>query len=854
MRKIFLKIMCITVLSLVMSITMLSSVSAKEASIEYQGLWTDYAAKEYDAGDGTKESPYLIKDASQLALLAKNVNEKEEKDKYYELISDIDLSGHFWNPVGYVKRKLNFFSGGNYFYGVFEGNNHTIKNLNIIQNNPNDDNYYYGLFAWNSGTIQNLNVINANIDCDGVSYIGGIASVNVGDINQCSFEGSISVSNDAGDIAGIVGRQEDGGTVNHCKNKAQIKATTQDCNYLGGTVGYNEYGCIRDCVNEGEIIGNSRIGGIAGENDGFNGHSYIERCINLGNIKGNGIIGGITGENFRTASIINCENIGHITGTMYYVGGIAGAAGVLKNDKKEIKYCINIGKIECDSYGNAIVGALYAGSSECAISLKNCCYLETSAKVGYEEYDIPGNYEISEIKALSTLKELVQQEIYKDFDFTNVWKISKYYPIVKNLDFDESLLEKPNVHEHSYDILKYDETGHWKECLCGDKTEKQQHILEVRNQKQATCTEDGYSGDQYCKDCGLKVKSGSKLKALGHVWDTGTITKEATCTEKGEKKHKCTNKGCDEIWVEEIPALGHDFKDGVCTRCHNQLKGQWKQSGNKWWYQYEDGTYPKNEFITIDNKLYRFDQYGYMQTGWFKIDNADYYASSSGEIKAQWVGSGNNWYYVDADGKMVTGFQIISGTKYYFETNGLMKKGWFKVNGTDYYASTSGEIKAQWVGSGNNWYYVDADGKMVTGFQTISGAKYYFASSGLMQTGWFKINGADYYATSSGAINAQWVESGNTWYYVDADGKMVTGYQTIAGAKYYFAESGLMQTGWFKINGEDYYAASSGVISAQWVGSGNTWYYVDAEGKMVTGDYVIDERVNHFDANGVWNN
>ena len=68
-------------LSLVMSITMLSSVSAKEASIEYQGVWTDYAAKEY--GDGTKESPYLIKDASELALLAKNVNEKEEKDKYY---------------------------------------------------------------------------------------------------------------------------------------------------------------------------------------------------------------------------------------------------------------------------------------------------------------------------------------------------------------------------------------------------------------------------------------------------------------------------------------------------------------------------------------------------------------------------------------------------------------------------------------------------------------------------------------------------------------------------------------------------------------------------------------------------
>ena len=378
------------------------------------------------------------------------------------------------------------------------------------------------------------------------------------------------------------------------------------------------------------------------------------------------------------------------------------------------------------------------------------------------------------------------------------------------------------------------------------------HKVVVDQAKEATCTENGLTEGSHCSVCNEVIKKQEVIPSTGHkeVLDSA---KEATCTNTGltEGIH-CSI--CNKIIKKQgiIPALGHDFKDGVCTRCHNQLKGQWKQSGNKWWYQYEDGTYPKNEFITIDNKLYRFDQYGYMQKGWFKVNNEDYYASTSGEIKAQWVESGNNWYYVDADGKMVTGFQTISGVKYYFETNGLMKKGWFKVNGTDYYASTSGEIKTQWVGSGNNWYYVDADGKMVTGFQTISGAKYYFANSGLMQKGWFKINGADYYATSSGAINAQWVGSGNTWYYVDADGKMVTGYQTIAGAKYYFAESGLMQTGWFKINGEDYYAASSGVISAQWVKSGNNWYYVDANGKMVTGDYKINEVVYRFDANGVW--
>ena len=318
------------------------------------------------------------------------------------------------------------------------------------------------------------------------------------------------------------------------------------------------------------------------------------------------------------------------------------------------------------------------------------------------------------------------------------------------------------------------------------------HKVVVDQGKKATCTEDGLTEGKHCSVCKEVIKKQEVIPSTGHkeVLDSA---KEATCTNTGltEGIH-CSI--CNKIIKKQeiIPALGHDFKDGVCTRCHNQLKGQWKQSGNKWWYQYEDGTYPKNEFIAIDNKLYRFDQYGYMKTGWFK------------------------------------------------------------VNGTDYYASTSGEIKAQWVGSGNNWYYVDADGKMVTGFQTIAEAKYYFANSGLMQTGWFKIDNADYYAASSGVITAQWVGSGNTWYYVDADGKMVTGYQTIAGAKYYFAESGLMQTGWFKINGEDYYAASSGAISAQWVKSGNNWYYVDANGKMVTGDYAINGEVNRFDANGVW--
>ena len=50
-----------------------------------------------------------------------------------------------------------------------------------------------------------------------------------------------------------------------------------------------------------------------------------------------------------------------------------------------------------------------------------------------------------------------------------------------------------------------------------------------------------------------------------HKWDNGKVTKEPTCTEKGEKTFTCTD--CGATKVEEVPALGHDYVDGKCSRC-----------------------------------------------------------------------------------------------------------------------------------------------------------------------------------------------------------------------------------------------------------------------------------------------
>ena len=88
---------------------------------------------------------------------------------------------------------------------------------------------------------------------------------------------------------------------------------------------------------------------------------------------------------------------------------------------------------------------------------------------------------------------------------------------------------------------------------------------ELRNAKEATCTEPGYTGDTYCKDCGEKIGTGTAIPAKGHteVIDEAVA---ATCTTPGKTEGKHCSV-CNEILVaqEVIPAKGHSWDKGVIT-------------------------------------------------------------------------------------------------------------------------------------------------------------------------------------------------------------------------------------------------------------------------------------------------
>ena len=81
---------------------------------------------------------------------------------------------------------------------------------------------------------------------------------------------------------------------------------------------------------------------------------------------------------------------------------------------------------------------------------------------------------------------------------------------------------------------------------------------ELRNTKEATCAQEGYTGDTYCTDCGTKISSGKSIPKADHAWDEGKVTQNATCTEKGIRTFTCTV--CESTRIEEIPATGHANK------------------------------------------------------------------------------------------------------------------------------------------------------------------------------------------------------------------------------------------------------------------------------------------------------
>ena len=102
---------------------------------------------------------------------------------------------------------------------------------------------------------------------------------------------------------------------------------------------------------------------------------------------------------------------------------------------------------------------------------------------------------------------------------------------------------------------------------CGLTTSKKQtpatgHIhTEVRNKKDATYTDDGYTGDTYCKDCSKKLETGTmipKLVEKEHDYGEWVLDQAPTCKKYGVRHRICKN--CGDREVDVLDKVDHSWE------------------------------------------------------------------------------------------------------------------------------------------------------------------------------------------------------------------------------------------------------------------------------------------------------
>ena len=153
-------------------------------------------------------------------------------------------------------------------------------------------------------------------------------------------------------------------------------------------------------------------------------------------------------------------------------------------------------------------------------------------------------------------------------------------PVEPEHKFDEGTVTAPTCTEQGYTTYtclvcgeKYVDEASWTDALGHTAAEAVKE-----NEKAATCTETGsYDLVVYCSVCNEELSRETvTVDALGHTEEV-IPGKAPTCTETGLTEGKKCNL-CGEITVaqEEIPALGHDFVNGECSRCDETLTSKFE--------------------------------------------------------------------------------------------------------------------------------------------------------------------------------------------------------------------------------------------------------------------------------------
>lgn len=207
------------------------------------------AAYTHITGNGTEADPYLISTADALAEFSSG--RPNNDTKYYELTTDIDMSGTVYtNNTSYN------------FKGTFDGKNHIVSNLTITSGDTNVG--FIGKAI--ACTVQNVGFENLTIQATATKvYAGGIigyAATTGSTIENCFVEGSIS-------------------TPNNNNSGSGVGALIGKSNYAKNTL-------IKNCYVDATIYSKKYyVGGFIGQQTNTKNISTCENCVFYGTVTDN---------------------------------------------------------------------------------------------------------------------------------------------------------------------------------------------------------------------------------------------------------------------------------------------------------------------------------------------------------------------------------------------------------------------------------------------------------------------------------------------------------------------------------------------------------------------------------------
>ena len=395
----------------------------------------------FAGGSGEIDDPYLVETAEHLNQVRNHLT------AHFRQIADIDLTeylspggGGYNNGLGWEPIGIFSYYDPEALTGSYDGDGFEISNLVI--NREGELYEYIALFSYvnEGGQLKNIKLVDVNING---YYAAPLAGIIKGDVLNCSATGVVNGYH----TAGLVYIMESHNYI----NRALLSNSYSHCSVNGvdgaaGLVAFIAYTIVEHSYSTGFV--RSYDGSAGGLINGSDMESIIEYSFTSGEILSTGLnaaglVGGTNAttinESYATGNVTlqnssfmtgNCGGLvgsgensqitnSYATGTLSVTGAasIGGLVGLIGLDYT-IEKSYSAGRVTSGPYSGGLVGNQYY------TNYVSWCYWDiyTSGQVS------------SEFGEGKLTPEMLQQDTFIDWDFTEIWEIEEgdSYPYLRN--------------------------------------------------------------------------------------------------------------------------------------------------------------------------------------------------------------------------------------------------------------------------------------------------------------------------------------------------------------------------------------------------------------------------------------